>query len=172
MTDDRTGADGSVDVDALLESAGFNDGVSDNAAPVFGSGGQEGAAPGATSDYVPSPSLDEMGGDYPTVDSLLDAFADFDNFRRKEIMKLIFETATRYFQSVAFVEGRIPDHELGREIMGQVVDHSVLAASICLSDPTMDRMFAAMHEKLGDKEDTWKMAITREYRNIQAAVGQ
>ncbi|GHE73850.1 hypothetical protein GCM10019059_36730 [Camelimonas fluminis] len=152
----------------------LSDGVDE--AP-FGTGEEPGALSG--DDFVPKPSTDEFGAvgrreldESPFQHGALDAYRDFANFSRKDLMRAVFDTSTRYFQSVGYPDGKVPDQKRALELLGQVTEHAVIAAVMCFSDTTMEKIFASMTELAGGGEDPWRLAVNREYVEIQERLSE
>lgn len=128
-----------------------------------GSSSQLTASP---ADYVPSQSVDELSEPAALPNNLVDPFADFENFNRNELMKHVYDTATRYFLAVAFTDGKVPDRDKARDLFMKVFDHSIMSVAICFNDKNLEQAFAEMEARLNHEENPYKLAVAREFRNI------
>jgi hypothetical protein len=121
---------------------------------------------GSAVSYIPGANVDAMNGGSARAFGFDDRLPLLEYFTRKEVMKMVFDTSTRLFQSVAFPDRKPLPKEKELALFRQVFDQTVVAACICLSDDVMRAAFERITADLGHVEDPWATSITREFNRI------
>lgn len=141
------------------------DHLADN--PLDNAGGSGGSpASGLATQYVPGGNVDAMNNGADSLAGFDDRLALLEYFTRKEVMRMVFDTSTRLFQSVAFPDRKPLPADKALAVFRQVFEQTVVAAGICLSDDIMKAAFEKMTIALDHKEDPWATAILREFNRI------